>query len=143
MPGELKLFDFCHENGEEKSRRTTVLLFASDHLELPAFRVQPKNSFFKLGELFIRSNNELDDYPEFLEHYRVTGKNMEEIKYVLKPEVIDFFTHKNDWSMEGAGHYLIIYRKNRRVKINSLMPFYRQSARVCRWMLFSDKNDFV
>ena len=112
-------------------------------MDLPAFRVRPKNVLNKLGELFLQTDNMFDDYPEFLEKYKVTGNNTSDIKYAIKPEVIDFLNHKLNWCMEGNGPYLIIYQKNKRQRINNLMHFYKQGAQVCRWMLFSDKNDYV
>ncbi|MEO1261344.1 MAG: hypothetical protein AAFZ15_21245 [Bacteroidota bacterium] len=143
LPGQFKLFDFLHQNSSEERRRTTILLFRSDALNLPSFRVRPKNALHILGEIFVQPNIVFEGHPGFMEKYTVSGDNSEEIKYALKPEAIDFLTHKKNWNLEGFGPFLIIYRKGKRPRVNEILPFYRQGAQVCRWMLFSNTNDFV
>ena len=143
MAGQIQLFDFLHMDDDGETRRTTALLFESDYLRLPSFRIKPKGFEDLLGKLFVAKEPLFPAYPDFSKHYKILGRDRPAIRYAIKPEIFQLFTPKGKWHLEGEGQFLIWYRKNKTLRPTQLMPFYEDGRQLCHWMVNSDANDYV
>lgn len=143
LPGEHLLFDFLHTDSDFDPKRTTAVLFDSEALNLTRFYIRPKNVLRKIGGLFVAKDQSFGAYPKFCSRYHLAAFDWEDIKYTLKPEILEFLSKEKKWSIEGRGRYLLCYKKNKTQKPKKLLLFYEDALAICRWIVHSKSNDFV
>ncbi|MBX2871073.1 MAG: hypothetical protein KTR30_03210 [Saprospiraceae bacterium] len=143
LGGHIQIFDFLYMDDDGETRRTTTFLFESKDLRLPSFRIKPKGFEDLLGKLFVTRSPLFPQYPEFSKNYKIIGRDRTAIQYAIKPEIFSLFTGKHNWHLEGEGHFLIWYRKNKTRRTTQIMSFYEEGRELCHWMLNSDTNDYV
>ena len=142
IDGEGRMLDFFYWDDESDPKRLTVLLFESNLLDLPEFRVRPKHFGDTLGSLFVVNQTAYDKYPEFIKRYKVQGKDKQKIQYLIKREIIEFLVQNPRWIIEGRGRFLLMYEKNIFQK-REFLSFYEQGRQIVAHMLYSTSNDFV
>ena len=143
LGGHIQIFDFLHMDDDGETKRTTAFLFESKHLRLPSLRIKPKGFEDLLGKLFLTQNPLFPEHTDFTKNYKIIGRDRTAIQYAVKPEIFHLFTGKNNWHLEGEGHFLVWYRKNKTRRPTQLMSFYEDGRELCHWMLNSDTNDYV
>jgi len=143
LEGRIKIFDFLYSDDDMEYKRTTALLFKSELLDLPRFRIKPKGFDAILGKLFMTEYPLFPEYPMFSKQYKVVGKNRAEMRYAIKPEIFPILTHDQKWTLEGTGPYLLWYRKGKTQKRRELTNFCETGIEICHQMINGDSNDYV
>ena len=144
IPGEIMMFDFTYTHKDDlEFKRTTILTWKSLEMDLPKFHLKPKNVMMKLGALFVTSEEEFQEHPQFFRNYKVEGEHRDAINYALKPEVLEFLSEEKGWSIEGNGRYLLCYKKHKTQKPEEITSFLEEGLDIFHWMLHSKTNDFV
>lgn len=142
LQGEGRMLDFVYWSDEKDRQHITALLFESPLLDLPAFWVRPKHAGDWLGQLFVVSETGYEGFPAFTKRFKVIGKDRRKIKYLLKPEILEFLAAHPRWTLEGRGNFLLFYEKNT-FQEYAFLEFYEAGLMLTEQMLFSVSNDFV
>lgn len=117
-----QIFDY-HYSGDYGNTPTTIFLFDSEMLDLPSFRVKPKGGFGKLGSLF--SNSEWSDVSsEFDRAFSVESSDMNFMRMVVTIQFAEVMLRMKNFTVEGRGSHLVIYKKNSKVDIVDMDNIY-------------------
>ncbi len=143
LQSNILVFDFhCSDDGFD-IKRTTVLLVESAMFDLPKFHVEPKSAISLLAKLFFIEESQFDKFPEFVQHYKVKGNDVDSIDYVMKRELLEYLSVETKWNIEGDENYLLFYKKNKTVRPENLETFKEACLDMSRWIMLSDSNDYV
>jgi hypothetical protein len=56
---------------------------------------------------------DFDSHPKFSRRYRLWGWSEADLRTFFTPALLDFFSERPGWSLEGGGGSLLIRRENR------------------------------
>jgi len=130
---QVKVFDYRYTLGSGKSSSTynqTVLLFESDQLNLPNFKMRPEHIFHRIGNTFGMQDIDFEDYPVFSDQYLLQGKDENAIRNFFDHDVLTLFTDRKGLCVEGDGHKLIIYRNGKRVSPDDIPSFLEEQLHI-------------
>ncbi len=117
------LFDNPEQSLTEPYPVETFALIHSRGLKLPQFHLSPEGIMDKLLE---RVDVDFESHPKFSGRYRLWGWSEPEIRLFFTPALLDFFSERPGWSLEGCGGSLLIRRENRLVSAKELPAFVRE-----------------
>jgi len=104
-----QIFDLHYYNDLGK-KTTTVFVFEHEDMHLPNFIISPKSSFGKIGNLFSSSGWE-DVNKEFASSFDVETSDINEMQMLLTFQFAEVMLNMPDYTVEGKGKHLAIYRK--------------------------------
>jgi hypothetical protein len=128
------LFDYSYVTSDGRNAQThaqTVACFSKSELRMPAFEMQPKGIMGKIVDALSHKNMNFDSYPDFSRRYQVRSPEQERARELFTPAVLSFLESmdaKTNWSMEGSGDTVIVFRANRRVKPEELRTFVEEAS---------------
>ncbi|MBW2274221.1 MAG: hypothetical protein JRG96_13190 [Deltaproteobacteria bacterium] len=129
---ELFVFGYSFTTGSGKNKSTyqqTVVALRVANVRLPAFQLSPEGFFDKIGTAFGGQDIDLDTDPEFSRRNRLRGEDEVAVKALFGQALRQHLAMDPGWSVEGAGEWLIIYRKRKRVAPDELATFVEQARR--------------
>jgi len=129
----LRLFDYRYRTGSGKNSHTwhqTVIAFDAGDLRLPKFVMTPENLFHKIGSAFGYHDIDFDTHPSFSKKYLLRGDSEEEIRERFTKELLDHLQETKGLCLEGYGDLLVMYRKNKRVKVPELNDLMARGFKV-------------
>lgn len=129
----IRIFDYRYSQGSGKSSSTynqTVLLFESDQLNLPIFKMRPEHVFHRIGNTFGMQDIDFDDYPIFSKQYLLQGPDEEAIRKFFDHDRLTLFTEQKGLCIEGDGKKLIIYRNGKRVNPEEIPSFLETNLAI-------------
>ena len=138
---ELYVFDYQYTISTGKSAHTyrqTVFFIKSRQLALPEFLMKPESIFHKIGAYLGMQDIDFEEHPEFSNQYLLQSEDETRTRSMMKPEVARFFTVNRDWSMEGIGYYLILYKNNKLLPSNVIRDFYQKGLQLYEWLREED-----
>jgi hypothetical protein len=118
---DMLLFDYQFTTGSGKNSSThsqTVAAFTFPGRTLPAFELHPEHFFNRIGAALGFDDIDFDTHPEFSKRYNLTGTDESAVRDLFTSAVLGYFEDQGEqhWSIEGFGHWLIVYRPGRRLK---------------------------
>jgi len=110
----MNIFDYSYTTGSGKNRSvhnfTCALAKYDAKTEFPQFSLVPENFFNRLTDkLFMHSDINFDNYPEFSKKYLLRGNNEEEVRRLFSSAVLSSLEMKNDLRIFASGRYILYY----------------------------------
>ncbi len=131
------IFDYAYVIGSGKNRRTsrqTVVWLRWPAWRLPQFALRPENVLHKIGGLFGFQDIDLPQAPEFSRLFLLRGPVEAAVRQVFNPMVVDFFQRRAGLSAEGCGADLVLYRADRRLRVEELRGMVNEALDLAqRW----------
>jgi len=130
---ETVIVDFSWRQGGGKSSSqysVTVVLQRFPHLFVPGFELRPEGISHKIASWFGYQDIDFPEDPEFSSRYLLRGDNEERIKEIFRMPVRLQLRERTEWSVEGAGEWIAVYRGMRRVKPEELDAFIREAEQL-------------
>lgn len=127
MELDIQIFDYQFERGYHNSKRRlyqTVFFIKSKHLGLPQFMMKPETIFHKIGSYFGMEDIDFERFPKFSGQYLLQSEDEEYVRFIMKDELLHFFSKERGWYMEGLNYYLVLYRLNHLFKANQIRLLY-------------------
>ena len=109
------LYEFMQRGRSGSYTRQTVGAIRTPHRSLPGFRLVREGFFSKLLAGLGAQDLDFESDPQFSSAYRVTGSDEAAVRRLFNPEVRAFFASRQDWLVEGAGPWLVMYRAGHRI----------------------------
>lgn len=101
----------------------TFALINSRRLMLPAFDLRPEGVIDKLAG---RADVDFDSHPKFSSRYLLWGVSEDALRTLFTQGLLDFFSERPGWHIEGRGGWLLIRRENEVVSAKDLPAFVRE-----------------
>lgn len=105
-----------HSNTVEQ----TIAAFRRRDARIPAFRIAPENVFSKLGHALGDQDIDFESNAEFSSQYTLKGDDVDAVRAFFERQAVTYFAERPGWSAEGAGEWLVLYRRAKREKPENL-----------------------
>lgn len=131
------VFDYIYTTGVGRRQRThkqTVLLLASERLDLPSFALRPEGLTQKVQGALGNQDIDFAEHPGFSSGYLLEGSDEAQIRALFTAEKLAFFAERRGLSVEGKGRQLIYYRDHKLVSPKALQTFVEEGLGVLRLM---------
>ena len=86
-------------------------------------------NFDKIGSAFGGQDIDFDENSEFSRRHRLRGEDEVAVRSLFGPALRQHLAMDPGWSLEGAGEWLIAYRKRKRVAPDELATFAEHARR--------------
>ncbi len=117
-----QIFDY-YNSGDYSTTATTIFLYDSESLDLPSFIVKPKGGLGKLGSLF--STSEWSNVSsEFDKTFSVESSDLNFMRMVITIQFAEVLLKMKNFTVEGKGAHLAIYKRNSKVDIIDMDNIY-------------------
>lgn len=121
---------------------TTIFLYSTSLLELPKFIIKPKGGLSKLGNIF--SSTEWSAVSrDFDKDFVVESRDMNYMRMMITSHFADVMLTLGDYTVEGKGGYLVIYKKSRKVDIVDMDNVYDDGLGLLDIILNDHSNELV
>lgn len=130
---ELCVFDYRYtvRGGQNThTRRQVVAAFRALPAELPEFKLRPEHIFHKIGAAFGYQDIDFDLHPRFSKRYLLRGPQEDRIRSLFSDALIETIMELRPLCIEAAGHTLVLYRPDRRVKTDAIAPFIDEARQI-------------
>lgn len=130
----VSLFDYSYVVGSGRNSHTyaqTVASFIKAGGALPEFEMEPKGILGKIGDALLHKNINFESHPEFSRRYQLRSPEQDRTRALFTPALLSFLESldpKKNWSLEGLGETLIIYRSGKRTKPEELRTFLEETT---------------
>ena len=128
-----RIFDYQYTVSTGNTSQTyqqTVFFFYSKQLGLPHFRLQPEKFIHKVGAWLGWNDIDFATHEEFSDEYHLTGEDDELVRDTFTEPVLQYFSFKRDWTVEGLNYFLIIYRRSKRLPPPEIARHYRTAKEI-------------
>jgi len=105
-------------------RQTVAAIQLRDGVNLPAFLATPEGFFQRLGQKLGMSDIDFADQPAFSQAFVLRGEDEAPVRRLFDYRLTEALLRHPDWSVEGRGRWLLVYRKARRVKPEAFAEFH-------------------
>lgn len=125
----LAVFDFDFTIGSGKNRQTfrqTVVGFHSSRLALPRIRISRQRWYHALGKTVGMQDIDWREYPEFSRTFLVQGDEAG-IRQWMSPAFMQTMMEHPDYTIEGAGDRMLIYKLRVRVRPANLREYLKEA----------------
>jgi len=136
-----QIFDLNYYNDLGK-KTTTVFVFEHDDMHLPSFIISPKSSFGKIGNLF-SSNEWADVNKEFASSFDVQTSDINMMQMMLTFQFADVMLNMKDYTVEGNGKHLAIYRKYHTTDIIDMDNIYLDGLELMDIILHDHSGEMI
>jgi hypothetical protein len=132
----VSLFDYSYVVSDGRNAKThaqSVAAFSKIGVQIPDFAMGPKGIFGKITDVLSHKNINFESNPEFSRRYQVRGPEQERTRELFTPALLAFLESldpKKNWSVEGAGDTIIVFRANKRIRPEELRSFFEESSSV-------------
>lgn len=136
-----QIFDLNYYNDLGK-KTTTVFVFEHEDMQLPSFIISPKSSLGKIGNLF--SSNEWSDVnKEFASNFEVQTSDINEMQMLLTFQFAEVMLNIPDYTVEGNGKHLAIYRKYHTTDIIDMDNIYMDGLELMDIILHDHSEEMI
>lgn len=136
-----QIFDLNFYNDLGK-KTTTVYLFEHGDMDLPYFIISPKSSFGKLGSLF--SSSEWSDVnKDFDNSFSVEASDINVMQMMLTIQFAEVMLDLKDYSVEGKGNHLAVYRKYHSTDIIDMDNVYLDGLELMDIILHDHSKEMI
>lgn len=130
------------EKSEFSNRVTTIFHLTSPLLDLPYFSVKPKSGFGKIGSIFT-TNEWADISKDFGKSFVVASDDINRMNMTITVQFAEVMLKHKEYTLEGVGGHLIIYRKAHVTDIVDMDNVYEAGLALIDIMLFDQSNELV
>ena len=135
-----QIFDLYYSSNTNIT--TTIFLYDAKSLDLPAFIIKPKGGLSKLGNIF--SSTEWSAVSrDFDKEFVVESSNMNDMRMMITSHFADVLLRLGDYTVEGKGDYLVIYKKSKRVDIVDMDNVYDDGLELLDIIINDHSNELV
>lgn len=131
-----RLFDYELRIGTGKGSHTetqTVGAFSKDGVYLPYFEMRPNKPFDWVVDAVTHKNIHFESNPEFAKHCFLQSPLENDLRPLFTPALLTYLEQLNaqqKWSIEGAGHTLIIFRSRKMCPAADVRPFLDEMSSI-------------
>ena len=136
-----QIFDLHHFNDLGK-KSTTVYIFENEDLHIPHFVITPKSSFSKLGNIFSASEW-ADVNKDFDSSFNVETDDINDMLMMLTIQFAEVMLNMLDYTVEGNGNHIAIYRKNHTTDIIDLDNVYLDGLELMDILLHDHSKEMI
>ncbi len=151
--GKTYLFEFSYETGSGdtlSTYRQTVAAFFVPDVSLPTFSVRPAKILQKILPLDIlqKSNDVLrrnevifETHAAFSRAYQVKAQDEDALRSLFQPALLEQWEALpalEKWSVDGSGHWMIVFRDNTMILPEELRTFLRQAGEIASLLWHKD-----
>lgn len=91
--------------------RTVVVCLFNENWNIPEVELSPEGRILRsISQRFGQSNVTFSGYPQFLEHYRVRGKDSLAIRDLVSPAARSFLATHPGWYIKGKAQGMLMYK---------------------------------
>jgi len=127
LPFTLADFQYVINGGKNSStRRQTIVIIDLEKLDLPYFKLQPKNIFHKIGRIFKKKDIDFESYQQFSQRYFLTGEDETAIRRVFNDSLLSYFENHLGLNVEANRHQMMFYRSAKLVQPAQMQGFLQQ-----------------
>jgi hypothetical protein len=121
---------------------TTIFLYDTTLLDLPRFIIKPKSGLSKLGNIF--SSTEWSSLSrDFDKDFVVESNDMNYMRMMITSHFAEVMLRLGEYTLEGNGDYLVIYKKSRKVDIVDMDNIYDDGLELLDIILNDHSNELV
>ncbi len=121
---------------------TTIFLYDTTLLDLPRFIIKPKSGLSKLGNIF--SSTEWSSVSrDFDKDFVVESNDMNYMRMMITSHFAEVMLRLGEYTLEGNGDYLVIYKKSRKVDIVDMDNIYDDGLELLDIILNDHSNELV
>lgn len=136
-----QIFDLHHYNDLGK-KSTTVYIFENEDLDIPHFVITPKSSFGKLGNIFSASDW-ADVNKDFANSFNVETIDINDMQMMLTIQFAEVMLNMLDYTVEGQGNHIAIYRKNHTTDIIDMDNVYLDGLELMDIILHDHSKEMI
>jgi hypothetical protein len=136
-----QIFDYYYF-GDYGTTTTTIFLFDSESLDLPSFIIKPKGGLSKLGSLF--SISEWSNVSsEFDKAFTVESSDLNFMRMVITIQFAEVMLGLKNFTVEGKGSHLVIYKRNTKVDIVDMDNVYDEGRELIDIIINDNSAEIV
>ena len=129
-----QIFDYYY-SGDLGSTTTTIFLYDCETLNLPSFIVKPKGGLGRLGRIFSSGDwNHISS--EFDKQFSVESSDMNFMRLSITIQFAEIMSKLKNYTLEGRGTYLALYKKNTKVDIVDMDNVYDDGRELLDIILY-------
>ena len=121
---------------------TTVFLFDTKVLDLPSFIIKPKGGLSKLGNIFTSSEWSTVSR-DFDKDFVVESTDMNYMRMMITSHFAEVTLRLGDYTLEGRGDYLAVYKKSKKVDIVDMDNIYDDGLELLDIIINDHSNELV
>ncbi|MCP4125353.1 MAG: hypothetical protein GY751_26770 [Bacteroidetes bacterium] len=122
-PFSTRIYDYIYY-GETRKRKTTVLEFYHQGIDLHNFKIHPKSKMKQFKEIFVRQDEEFYLQDTFFSKYELVYDRNRSIKLNLNDDILKLICSRKGIRIEGNDHYLLVYYRNKIISAADLKKEY-------------------
>ena len=134
-----RVYDYIYYSDGGKKKTTVIEVYAPD-LFFSQFRIFPKPA---LKSLFQRSRNGDPELDMFDKHYQIETTDPNATDLEVPDSVLRMMTAEKGCTLEGAGPYLVFYKKHKQLPVNEILPAADLVLSMADGALHDREKDFV
>jgi len=123
-----QIFDYYY-SGDYGSTTTTMFLYDCESLDLPSFIIKPKGGLSKLGSIFSKSEWSFVS-GEFDKGFSVESEDLNFMRTTITIQFAEVMLGIKDFTIEGKGSHLVIYKRNSKVDIVDMDNVYESGREL-------------
>ncbi len=136
-----QIFDLHHYNDLGK-KSTTVYVFENDDMHIPHFVITPKSNFGKIGSIF-SSSEWADVNKDFANSFDVKTVDINDMQMMLTLQFAEVMLNMQDFTVEGRGNHIVIYRKNHTTDIIDMDNVYLDGLDLMDIILHDHSKEMI
>ncbi|HMQ07025.1 MAG TPA: hypothetical protein PKC30_06960 [Saprospiraceae bacterium] len=117
------------------NRNTTVFIYECRRFDFPSFKVEPRSSLSRMGHVF-SSGDWSKVHSGFDKRFIVSSENINRMRIILIEQFGDTMMELEDFSVEGRGIYLALYRHRRRTEIDAFLSVFNKGLKLVDIVLY-------
>ncbi len=121
---------------------TTIFLFDTKALDLPSFIIKPKGGLSKLGNIFTSSEWSAVSR-DFDKDFVIESTDMNYMRMMITSHFSEVALRLGDYTIEGKGDYLAIYKKSKKVDIVDMDNIYDDGLELLDIIINDHSNELV
>ena len=134
LESTLSLFDFAWRKPAGNSARwryQTTFFIRSKQLLLPDFYMRPEHFFDRIGTWLGAQDIDFEEYPKFSRNNLLKGEDEQLVRDLLvSPQFARMFKVNRQWTIEGLGYYLVIYKRHKLLTAGEIRKLLKQGLRL-------------
>ena len=122
----LCIFDYKYTVGHGKHSKThsqTIASVQSGKLNMPEFAMKNEGLFSKLGAMVGMQDIDFETHPQFSKMFLLTGPSEQAVRFLFRPELLEYFETRKGISVEGNSGAFVYYTPGRTVKPDDIKQF--------------------
>lgn len=130
----LLTFDYTWKvpaGNHRKRHYQTVFFIQAKDLALPEFYLRPENFFDRIGAWLGMQDIDFADDKQFSDQNLLKGEDEELVReLLLTPQFARMFRSNREWTVEGLGYYLVLYKQRKLLSPGEIANLVKQGLEL-------------